>query len=65
MKKVNSRRDSDGILYSRQAMIHCGLALNLNRQWEERQLAPHLHDVIRKYRDNFEGRPVNVDNDPT
>lgn len=58
IKEVDNDRDSDGILYSRKVMMGCGLALNLNGKWEEQQLFPHLQVIVRKYRDNFNGKAV-------
>lgn len=34
VRNVDSHRDSDGLPFSRKAMIRCGLALNLNGEWE-------------------------------
>jgi len=58
IKEVNQQRDKDGILYTRKAMIRCGMACNLNGIWEECQLFPHLQSIISKYRENFEGKSV-------
>lgn len=55
---VAQQRDSEGVLFTRKAMIRCGMALNLNGIWEERQLSPELQNIINKYRDNFNGTPV-------
>lgn len=60
---VAQKRDSEGILLIRKAMIRCGMALNLNGIWEERQLSPELQNIINKYRDNFNGTPVGCEGD--
>lgn len=54
------QRDKDGVQFARKAMIRCGLALNLNEQWERRQLFLQLQ-IINKYQENFNGTPVNGD----
>ena len=41
-------------------MIRCGLVLNTNGQWEERQLFPKLQNIIQRHRNYFEGAPVTV-----
>lgn len=58
VRDVASQRDSDGVLYVRKAMIRCGMALNLNGQWEVKQLFPHLQTIVAKYRENFDGKEV-------
>lgn len=39
---VAQKRDSDGVLLTRKAMVMCRMALNLIGIWEERQLSPDL-----------------------
>lgn len=39
-------------------MIMTGMVLNLNVRWEELQLRPQLQNIIRKYREFFEVKPV-------
>ena len=39
-------------------MIGSGMALNLNGQWQVRQLFPHLQIIVDKYPANFQGTPV-------
>lgn len=41
-------RDKNGDLYVKKAMIGCGLALNLNGQWEVQQLFPHFQEIVKK-----------------
>lgn len=57
-RMVNKDRDRDNVLYTRKAMIRCGMALNINGVWEETQLFPHLQNIVAKYRENFEGKSV-------
>ena len=61
VRKLSMKRDKDGILITRKAMIMCGLALNTNGVWEVRQLKPELQNIVRKYQEVFdEGKsPVN------
>ena len=58
VRDVNAQRDIEGPTYARKAMIRCGLALNTNGQWEERQLFPKLQNIIQRHRNHFEGAPV-------
>lgn len=39
-------------------MIRCGMARNLNGMWEEGQLFHHMHEIVQKYRVNFNGESV-------
>lgn len=39
-------------------MIMCGLALNTNGLWEEKQLTPKLQSTIGKHRHHFDGEAV-------
>lgn len=55
VRDVSQRRDKDGVLLVRKAVICCGLGLDLNGLWEERQLSPVLQKIFKMYRDNFEG----------
>ena len=38
VRDVNAMRDEEGICYTRKSMIRTGMALNINGQWEDRQL---------------------------
>jgi len=58
VREVNEERDKDGVSFCRKAMMGCGMALNLNGQWEKQQLFPHLQAPVAKYRENFDGKPV-------
>ena len=55
---VSAMRDKDGIRFARKAMIRTGLALNINGQWEGRQLFPKLQEIVNKYRTYSAGAPV-------
>lgn len=39
-------------------MIRCGLAMNLNGRWEVQELFPHLREIVQKYKENVDGKPV-------
>lgn len=58
ISEVNSLRDEKGVLYSRKSMMGCGMARSLNGMWDVRQLFPELPEILKKYRDKFDGRPV-------
>lgn len=58
VRDVNSMRDKNGLSYVRKAMVMCGLALNLNGGWEERQLSPELRKIVKKHMNHFEREPV-------
>ena len=58
VRDVSKQRDSVGVFYTRKAMIRCGMALNLNGQWEVKQIFPHLQEIFKKYEENFKGLPV-------
>lgn len=58
IRVVNAQRDSDGILYTRKAMIRCGMAKKLNGIWEVQQLFPNLQEIVRRYRENFDVKMV-------
>ena len=51
-------RDENGLSYARKAMIRCGLSQDLNGQWRVEQLFPHLQEIIRRQKDNFDGTLV-------
>lgn len=63
VRTVGQQRDQDGILYTRKALVRCGMALNYNGLWEERQLSPELQNIVKKYAENFNGQPVTTDQD--
>ena len=46
VRDVNAIRDADGIRYARKAMIRTGMGLNINGQWEERQLFPRSKRLL-------------------
>lgn len=52
------KKDADGVLSTREAMIRWGMALNLNSICEERRLSPELQNIIKNYRDKFDGSKV-------
>lgn len=63
VRDVNRQREKYGITYARNALTRCGVALNLNGQWEERQLFPRLQEILKTYRKNFEGNTVVLQQD--
>ena len=58
VREINAMRDKDCLRFARKAVIRTGLALNINEQWEERQLFPKLQEIVNKYRTHFEGALV-------
>lgn len=62
-RDIGSKRDKEGLNYCRKAMIRCGMARNLNGIWEERQLFPHLQEIIKRYRSKFDGEEVTASPD--
>lgn len=58
VRAVSTQPDADGVSYASKAMIRCGMALNFNGRWEERQPFPEIHDIVRKYRASFDGEVV-------
>ena len=55
--------DEQKVLYSRKAVIKCGLSKNLNRVWELQQLFLYLQAFIAKYREHSDSAPVRPDID--
>lgn len=58
VRDVNAQKDKEGLSYARKAMIRTGMSLNLNGNWEERQLFTNLQGIIAKHRNHFNGEPV-------
>ena len=58
IRDVENEKDSDWVSFIRKAMIGSGMGLNLNGQWEVRQLFSHLQNIVQKYHENFQGTPV-------
>ena len=58
VRNVNNMSDKNGLTYARKAMIRCGLAKDVSGVWHEKQLMPHLQEIIRKHRSHFNGSPV-------
>ena len=63
VRDMNAQRDKNGMLYSRKAMIRCCLSKSENGVWEEKQLFQNLQDIIERYRENFNGAPVDMNKD--
>eukprot|EP00474_Spongospora_subterranea_P008081 CRZ08539.1 hypothetical protein [Spongospora subterranea] len=58
VRAVNSMRDSNGLTYARQAMIQCGLSLDVTGFWLVKQLTPELQNIIAKHTNHFDGEPL-------
>lgn len=54
-QKVNNERDKDHFLYTRKAMIRCGMARNINGLWEEGKIFDNLKEIFKKHRVNLDG----------
>lgn len=63
VRAVALKRDKNGVLFTRKAMIRCGFALKLNGDWEVRQLKPELQKIKEKNRENFDRQPVTTNDD--
>ena len=61
VRDVNRQTDVNGMNFARKAMIRCGLSLNVSGEWEEKQLFPHLQNIIKEHREYFEGKLVSVE----
>ena len=53
VRELNRQRDKDGLNYARKAMIRTGQSLDLDGVWREKQLFPHLQELINKHRDLY------------
>ena len=49
-----------GFSYAQKAMIHTGLACDVNGEWHIGQLAPELQEIIRLYPTHFAGALVPI-----
>ena len=58
VQDVNAMKDKNGLTYARKAMIRCRLGLDIDGHWHEGQLSRELQEIIKKYRENFDGKPV-------
>lgn len=50
VRHVNDQRDINGLTFARKAMIRCGLSLDVNGVWHEKQLSPELQEIIDTHR---------------
>jgi len=57
---VNSERDERGLLYAQKAIIHTGLACNVNREWHIGQLASELQQIIKLYPTHSVGASIPI-----
>ncbi|DBA02185.1 TPA: hypothetical protein N0F65_004820 [Lagenidium giganteum] len=53
---ISGMRDDTGLSVVRKSMIRCGLRKNITGVWEEKQLTPHLQELMKKHREYFEGK---------
>jgi hypothetical protein len=52
IREVN-KKETNGLTWSRKAMIRCGLALGLDGHLKLDQLSKDLQDIVKKYLDDF------------
>lgn len=57
IRNVNTKLDKDRVLFTRKAMIRCGLDPNQNGIRELGQRFPHLQEIGKKCKKNFDGTP--------
>lgn len=62
VRDANSQCDSNGMIYSRIAMIQCSMGLGAHGTWLEEQPTPELQEIILKHRPYFERMPVDPAN---
>lgn len=53
IRNSNAQRDSNGVLYTRKAMIRWGMAKSMNGIWEFQQLFASLQEIAGLYREKF------------
>ena len=58
VRKVNGMCDAAGLSYAREAIIRCGLSLDVSGRWHEKHLFLELQQIMSKYPRHFEGVPV-------
>jgi len=62
--RINEQHNQTGLTYARKAMIHCGLTLDIIREWHEKQLNCDLQIVIEKHRLAIPDLNLHVDDAP-
>lgn len=60
VREVNKQQDSEGISYSRKAMIITGMVFNTTGRWEESQLTVVLHNIIKKHYEEFKNASLDA-----
>lgn len=55
IKDVSKEEDENGWKYERKSMIWWGFAMQLSGLWEVYLINSHVHNIIKKYRVNFDG----------
>lgn len=58
VQDANAQRDIEGLRYARRAMKMTVISLNVNGNWEERQLSQQLRVIVVKHRSHFDGQIV-------
>lgn len=58
VREVKGKRDNEKLLYTRDAMVRCGLPSNINGVLGEKRLFSHVQELIKKYRENLYDTPV-------
>lgn len=58
IRDVNNQTESNGLNYTRKAIIRTVLSLNLTGKWEQSQLNQDLQVIIAKHRNHFNGEPL-------
>ncbi len=54
---MNAEREENGLNYSRETTIMCGLSKGVDGHWRVSLLSEKLQEIIRKYPDHFAGAP--------
>lgn len=52
--EARKKVDSNGLNFARKAMIRCGLSLDVDGIWREKQLKPELQTLISKYKSLYD-----------
>jgi hypothetical protein len=58
VENINKEVNCNNMSYARKAMIHCGMALDVDGSWSVNQLFPHLQDIVVKHVQYFQGQDV-------
>jgi hypothetical protein len=58
VEDINKEVDCNNMSYTRKAMIHCGMALDVDCSWSVNQLFSHIQDIVAKHVQYFQGQDV-------